>query len=320
MSILVTGGAGFIGSHLVERLLADGEDVIVIDDLSTGSPHNLSAVASSIELLNYPLGEINLHEVLQGKNIEKIFHLAAIVGVAKVMENPTRAYTLNAKAAELTLEFASDIGASIFLASSSEVYGNSSAQALSEDMSLDTQTDSPRWLYAKAKIEDEKTALRLGRERGLNSVVGRFFNTVGPRQLGTYGMVLPRFVQAALKNKPLTVYGDGKQVRTFLHVKDCISAVGELMKIASPAAEAFNIGGSEPTSIESLAQLVISELGSKSEITFVDQSEVFGKNFEEIERRVPEISKIVSSTHWAPRYSLREIIRDIAEYEARLGA
>ena len=315
MSILVTGGAGFIGSHLVEELLAQGEDVIVIDDLSTGSIQNLANTQSALTLISGSLLDLNLAEALQGKKIEKIIHLAAIVGVAKVMANPARTFELNSRAAERALNFAAKCESAIFLASSSEVYGNSAAATLHEKMSLHTETDSPRWLYAKAKIEDERAAAHMGRELGLKSVIGRFFNTVGPRQIGTYGMVLPRFVKAALSHQPLTVYGDGSQVRTFLHVRDCIRAINELVAIASPAADPFNIGGTEPISILELAQLVISELGSKSDIRFQRQSEVFGEDFEEIRQRVPEVTKITNSTNWAPRYSLREIIHDTAEYE-----
>lgn len=315
MSILVTGGAGFIGSHLVEELLAQGEDVIVVDDLSTGSLQNLARTQAALTLIRGSLLDMNLAEALEGKKIEKIIHLAAIVGVEKVMADPSRTFELNSRTAERALHLATKCDAAIFISSSSEVYGNSSAPALSEGMSLQTETNSPRWSYAKAKIEDERTAAKLGREQGLASVIGRLFNTVGPRQIGTYGMVLPRFVKAALSHQPLTVYGDGSQVRTFLHVRDCVRAINDLIAIASPTAEPFNIGGSQPISILELARLVISELDSQSEIRFQELSEVFGQQFEEIRRRVPEITKITNSTNWAPRYSLREIIHDTAEYE-----
>lgn len=320
MSILVTGGAGFIGSHIVENFLEQGEDVIVVDDFSTGSLQNLANTQSALTLIRGSLLDVNLAEALEGKKIEKIIHLAAIVGVEKVMADPAQTYDSNSLAAMRVLHFAATCDSAIFLASSSEVYGNSTAATLHEEMSLHTETDSPRWLYAKAKIEDERAAAQMGREQGLTSVIGRLFNTVGPRQIGTYGMVLPRFVKAALSHQPLTVYGDGSQVRTFLHVRDCIKAINELIPIASPAAEPFNIGGSEPISILELAELVISELDSQSEIRFQEQSEVFGEDFEEIRRRVPELTKITNITSWAPRYSLRQIIHDTAEYEARQRA
>jgi len=318
MTILITGGAGFIGSHLVDELIGQSEEVIVIDDLSTGSLLNLADFEAQITVINESLLELELRDTLKGRNIEKIIHLAAVVGVEKVMENPARTFDLNSKIADRVLHFANECNAEIFLASSSEIYGNSSAVVLDEEMPLRTKTGSSRWLYAKAKLEDEQTAARLGLDQGLKSVIGRLFNTVGPRQVGTYGMVLPRFVQAALSNHPLTVYGDGSQVRTFLHVRDCIRAIIELFTIASPAAEPYNIGGCEAISILELAELVIRELGSSSKIRFKEPSEVFGNDFEEIQRRVPDIAKIKNSTNWTPRYSLREIIHETAEYEARL--
>jgi UDP-glucose 4-epimerase len=242
--------------------------------------------------------------------------LAAIVGVAKVMENPERMYEHNSRLSKNILKISLAHNSKVFVASSSEVYGNANVHLLSENMSHVSKTTSKRWLYGKAKREEEEIIIRAGEKSNIHGVIGRLFNTVGPRQLGFYGMVLPRFIQAALRDLPLKVHGDGSQVRTFLHVKDCVKAMQLLTNSASTKVEVYNIGGFEPISILSLAKMVISTLNSNSSIEFLDPKEIYGLDFEDIEKRIPNCHKIKSEFGWQPAYSLKEIILDMAKYES----
>jgi UDP-glucose 4-epimerase len=317
MATLITGGAGFIGSHLVEALFHSGEEIIVVDNFSTGSMSNFSReISQQIHFLNYSLDDSQLQSALSKYSIEKIYHLAAVVGVAKVMEDPEQMYAHNSKLSKNILKISIAHDSKVFVASSSEVYGNANVPFLSENMSHVSKTTSKRWLYGKAKREEEEIIIKAGNESNIRGVVGRLFNTVGPRQLGFYGMVLPRFIQAALGNLNLKVYGDGSQVRTFLHVKDCVKAMQLVTNSASKKVDVYNIGGEEPISILSLAEMVISALNSNSSIEFLDPKEIYGLDFEDIQKRIPNCHKIKSHFGWQPAYNLKEIILDMAKYES----
>ena len=309
--ILVTGGAGFIGSHLVERLLADGNSVVVIDDCSTGSLQNLVATKTNPKL-QIVVGKISecaeLSQIVASS--ESIFHLAAAVGVELVVKSPIHVLETNLRETEVLLKAASQHSVPTLLTSTSEVYGKSNKEAFTEDDDL--LIGSPRqsrWGYACSKLMDEFLALAYARERGLPVIITRLFNTVGPRQSGCYGMVLPRFIAAAKHNEPLKVFGDGKQTRCFCFVRDTIEALVRLQYCAAARGEIFNVGGTEEICITDLAKLVIETLGSKSEIEFVSYDAAYSPGFEDMRRRKPMIEKLVQTIGFRPETTLREIIR-----------
>ncbi len=312
--ILVTGGAGFIGSHLVERLLADGHRVVVLDDCSTGSLENLQAV-SSHERLRVIQAKVSECAELPGlvAGTESIYHLAAAVGVELVVRSPLTAMQTNLRETEAVLEAATAHRVPLLLASTSEVYGKSAKPAFAEDDDL--LIGPPhlgRWSYACSKLMDEFLALARARERGLPVVIARLFNTVGPRQTGRYGMVLPRFIEAARAGRPLRVFGDGWQTRCFCDVADTVEALVRLQNCPAARGEIFNVGGTEEISIGNLAALVIATLASSSTIEFVPYEQAYAAGFADLPRRRPVVEKLARTVDFFPRTALREIIRRTA--------
>jgi UDP-glucose 4-epimerase len=316
MKILITGGAGFIGSHLAERLLTDGHQVKVLDDSSTGRPENINQHQSDSNF-EYINGSVLDQEMLESivKDVDYIFHLAAAVGVFNIVNHPLASLVTNIRGTENILEAALTKNTPVFLSSSSEVYGKNSSDSLkeSDDRILGSPT-TLRWSYSEAKAIDETLAFAYWTEKKLPTRIVRFFNTVGPRQVGAYGMVIPRFVSMALKNEPITIYGSGEQTRCFGHVHDVIDAVISVAFSDKTIGKVINIGNNFEISMNDLAKKIIEETGSKSEIKYIPYSEAYGDGFEDMERRVPNIDLIKSLTGWQPKRDLTQIIKDVAEY------
>lgn len=316
MKILISGGGGFIGSHLADYLLSNGHEVLVLDDFSGASQVNLNHAKESnkISIIKGSILDQDLVSNLMAE-VSNCYHLAASLGVEKINTDPMSSLETNLKGSEVVLNSAASNGIRTLLASSSEVYGKNPVMPLSEDS--DRVLGSPqvaRWSYSEAKALDELYAFELYKNKSFPVSIARFFNTVGPRQSGSYGMVLPRFVKAALNDQPLFVYGDGTQSRTFCSVTDVVKALVLLMKSEKSIGETFNIGSTDEITINNLANKVIKLTNSKSEIVYKKHSEVFGDNFEEPTRRVPDISKIKRVIGWQPQTSLDNIIIQIAEY------
>ena len=314
MRILVTGGAGFIGSHLCERLIKDGHAVTAIDNFSTGSASNLVNLAG-VERFNLIEGSILDTKFLLPlvKDSDYVFHLAAAVGVFNIVKNPLASLLTNIRGTENVLESALETNTPVFLTSSSEVYGKNISDALKEcDDRILGSPVTLRWSYSEAKAIDESLAYAYFIEKQLETRIVRFFNTVGPRQLGAYGMVVPRFVKSALANEPITIYGDGNQTRCFAHVYDVIDAVISIAFAENTVGKVINIGNDFEISINSLAQKIIAETGSKSEIVYVPYEEAYGDGFEDMERRVPNIDLINELVGWKPKRDLTTIITDIS--------
>jgi UDP-glucose 4-epimerase len=312
VTALVTGGAGFIGSHLVEALLAAGRRVVVLDDFSTGKAGNLAPVHAhpGLSLLE---GCITRPEPLLSlvDEADEIYHLAAVVGVRRVLEHPERTVSTNIGPVEAILQrLERHPGKKLFLASTSEVYGKNPKQPLAEDDDIVLgPTTRGRWIYAASKALDEYLALAAHQRWGLAVVIGRFFNVVGPRQVGDFGMVLPRFVDAALAGQPLIVHGTGEQVRCFAHVGDVIPAVLSLMQHPGAPGRAFNLGSDRPVSIRELAESVAASVEPVARIEFVPYERAFGVNFEDIPVRIPDLTRIKQLIGYAPRSGLAEIVR-----------
>jgi UDP-glucose 4-epimerase len=316
VKILVTGGGGFIGSHLTEYLLSLGHELVVLDDFSGASQSNLDLTKESkkLSIIEGTILDRKLVSNLMA-DVSSCYHLAASLGVERINQDPISSLEINLKGSEIVLNSAADAGVRTLLASSSEVYGKNPSMPLKEDS--DRVLGSPqvaRWSYSEAKALDELYAFELYKNKSFPVSIARFFNTVGPRQSGSYGMVLPRFVKAALSNQPLIVYGDGSQSRTFCAVSDVVLALDSLANNAESIGHAYNVGSTNEISIKDLAQKVIDVTGSKSQIDFKKYSEVFGDNFEEPARRVPDISKISKAIGWQPKKSLEAIILEVAEY------
>jgi UDP-glucose 4-epimerase len=315
MQILVTGGAGFIGSHLCERLVLDGHEVTAIDNFSTGRASNLTSLMSSGTFTLTEASILDAHVL--NPLIEKadyVFHLAAAVGVFNIVNNPLASLLTNIRGTENVLEAAYKTNTPVFLTSSSEVYGKNISDSLKE--SDDRILGSPvtlRWSYSEAKAIDESLAYAYFVEKQLETRIVRFFNTVGPRQLGAYGMVVPRFVKAALANEPITIYGDGNQTRCFAHVFDVIDAVLKVAFSQNTIGKVINVGNDFEISINGLAQKIIDETGSKSELVYMPYSEAYGDGFEDMERRVPNIDLINELVGWKPYRDLSNIISDISK-------
>jgi len=320
--ILVTGGAGFIGSHLVERLLTDGKAVVVIDDLSTGSLENLRAVKSHSRLRVIQSKISACRELPRlAANAEFIFHLAATVGVELVVKSALSVLESSFYETQVLLRAAAAKRTPLLLASTSEVYGKSQKTAFGEDDDLLIgPPGQPRWSYACSKLTDEFLALAYAREKSLPVIIARLFNTVGPRQTGRYGMVLPRFIAAAKKNQPLKVFGDGRQTRCFCHVNDAVEALVRLQRNKAARGEIFNIGGTEEVGILELARLVVKTLDSKSKIQSVPYAKAYSSvpkgfgaaaapAFDDMRRRKPTVKKLERFVKFRPRTTLREIIR-----------
>ena len=316
MHILVTGGAGFIGSHLTDRLIRDGHLVKVLDNESTGRKENLKQSKSSPNF-SYVDGSVLDQGALKSvvKDVDYIFHLAAAVGVLNIVNKPLQSLVTNIRGTENILEAALLRNTPIFLSSSSEVYGKNTSDSLkeSDDRILGSPT-TLRWSYSEAKAVDETIAFAYWAEKKLPTRIVRFFNTVGPRQVGAYGMVIPRFVSMALKNEPVTIYGNGEQTRCFGHVHDVIDAVISVAFSDKTIGKVINIGNNFEISMNDLAKKIIEETGSMSEIKYVPYSEAYGAGFEDMERRVPNIDLIKSLTGWKPKRDLTQIIKDVAEY------
>ena len=314
MQVLVTGGSGFIGSHLCERLILNGHSVFAIDDFSTGRVSNLAHILNSP---NFTLvkGSILDKEVLDPivKDVDYVFHLAAAVGVFNIVKNPLSSLLTNIRGTENVLEAALSSDTPVFLTSSSEVYGKNTSDSLGEND--DRILGSPvtlRWSYSEAKAIDESLAYAYFIEKRLQTRIVRFFNTVGPRQLGTYGMVVPRFINSALKNKPITIFGDGNQTRCFAHVFDAVDAVLAIAFAENTIGKVINVGNNFEISINDLAQRIIAETGSKSEVVYVPYEEAYGDGFEDMERRVPNIDLIKELVGWEPTRNLSTMIADIS--------
>ncbi len=313
---LITGGAGFVGSHLAERLLKAGQTVTIIDDLSSGQYANIKHLE----------GDTNFHVVIEdirnvqvmdrlGSECDVIYHLAAAVGVEKIINQPIATIEINIGGAEVVLKTAQRYRRKVLLASTSEVYGKGVRFPFTEDDdTLMGPTVRNRWSYAATKAIDEFLGLAYHREVGLSVVIFRLFNTVGPRQTGQYGMVLPRFVQAALAGKPIRVYGDGEQSRCFGNVYDVVEAIYGLSETPAAIGQVVNIGSQEEVSILQLAQRVKQRAGSESEIVFVPYDEAYGSGFEDFRRRVPSISKVQSMIEWEPITQLDDTIDQIIHY------
>jgi UDP-glucose 4-epimerase len=313
MRILVTGGAGFIGSHLCERLISDAHTVTAIDNFSTGLSLNLAKLADS-ENFNLVEGSILDSNILNPliRDADYVFHLAAAVGVFNIIKNPLDSLLTNIRGTENVLEAAHKTKTPVFLTSSSEVYGKNISDSLKE--SDDRILGSPvtlRWSYSEAKAIDESLAYAYFVEKQLETRIVRFFNTVGPRQLGAYGMVVPRFVKAAIANEPITIYGDGNQTRCFAHVYDVVDAVMAIAFAQNTIGKVINIGNDFEISVNGLAKKVIHETGSKSKLVYVPYIEAYGDSFEDMERRVPNIDLINQLVGWKPKRDLSTIIADI---------
>jgi UDP-glucose 4-epimerase len=314
LKILITGGAGFIGSHLTDRLVKDGHHITILDNLSTGRKENLSAHldGDKVEFIEGSILDLLLLDKLI-KESDYVFHLAAAVGVFNIVNHPLDSLKTNIRGTENVLESAHNYSKPVFITSSSEVYGKNISDSLRE--SDDRITGTPiklRWSYSEAKAIDESLAYAYWVEKQLETRMVRLFNTVGPRQLGAYGMVVPRFVQAALKNEPITIYGSGEQTRCFGHVYDAVDAMVRISSAQNTIGKVINVGNNFEISINDLAKRVIAQTDSKSEIVYVPYDQAYGEGFEDMERRVPNIELIKSLVDWTPTRNLSTMITDIA--------
>ena len=318
MRALVTGGAGFIGSHLAERLLDDGHKVVAVDNLSTGSLKNIENFQNKCDF-DFVEGDIRNAELIDGliEQSEAVFHLAAAVGVKLIADSPVHTIETNISGTEVVLDAVNKFKKSVFIASSSEIYGKNEAVPFREDDDIVLgNTGVPRWSYACSKAIDEFLALAFHQQYGLQVVIGRFFNTVGPRQTGQYGMVVPRFVQWALKGEPVSIYGTGQQMRCFCYVGDVVGAVIGLINSEEASGGVYNIGSTEEISIEGLADKIIEMTGSKSKKEFVPYEEAYGMPMEDMMRRVPSLERIKKAIGWEPKTNLTETLQAIIDSEA----
>jgi len=316
LKTLITGGAGFIGSHLAERLLEEGHEVYIIDDLSTGSIENtehLKGRKGFTYIIDTIMNSPMLAELIDRCDI--IYHLAAAVGVMLIIESPVRTIETNIKGTEEVLIHANKKKKKVIIASTTEVYGKSNKRAFKEDDDLVLGTTTKgRWSYACSKAIDEFLALAYWKEKNLPVVIIRFFNIVGPRQTGRYGMVIPRFVKQALLNKPITVFGDGQQTRCFAHVKDAVDALVKISQLDEAVGEIINLGNDEEITIKELADKVKELTGSKSEIQYISYDDAYEEGFEDMRRRVPDLTKIRKLIGYKPECYLNDIINDVIRY------
>jgi len=316
MRVLITGGAGFIGSHLSERLLGQGHEVFIIDNLWTGKLSNIAGIQAD-EGLHLVVDTI-LNESVMNELIFKadhVYHLAAAVGVRNIMDHPVETLDTNVKGTEVVLRLANRFKKKVFIASTSEIYGKHVEHDLSEDDNrVMGAVKKRRWAYACSKTLDEFLALAYFDEKKLPVVIGRLFNTVGPRQTGQYGMVLPNFVQSALLRKPITVFGDGTQSRSFTHVDDVTDAITRLMNDPAAEGDIFNVGNDHEVTINDLAQKVKDMTGSDSPIEHISYERAYGPGFEDMERRCPNIKKLRDAIGFEPSHDLETIIRSVIDY------
>jgi len=311
---LITGGAGFIGSHLADALVARGDSVVILDNLSTGSDHNIEHLVGdpALSFYNGSILDVALLDQLVSE-VDHVLHLAAAVGVFNIIDKPLESLRINLHGSENVLEACDKFGKPVLIASSSEIYGKNGGGPLNEES--DRIIGSPlksRWSYSEAKAIDESLGYFYFAEKGLPVRLVRFFNTVGPRQLGSYGMVVPRFVAAAVKGEPLVVFGSGVQSRAFCHVSDAVAGLLSVIDSDATVGQVYNIGNDREISMNELAALVISVTRSSSKIAHESYESAYGAGFEDMQRRVPDITKIKSATGWVPIRSLETIIDDIA--------
>ncbi len=318
MKYLVTGGAGFIGSHVCDALVARGDSVVVLDNLSTGISHNLDQLVGnpSFDFISGSILDVDLVNQVVA-SVDHVLHFAAAVGVFTIVDKPLESLTTNLRGTENILEAASKYAKPVLVASSSEIYGSAGSDGVPLHEESDRIVGSPlksRWSYSEAKAIDESLAIFYHHEKGLPVRLVRFFNTVGPRQVGSYGMVVPRFVEAAIHGTPLAVYGTGNQSRCFCHVADAVAAVLALIDSDAAIGQVFNVGNSHEITIGDLAKKVVHSLGSKSLIEKIPYEDAYAPGFEDMQRRVPDISKIESVIGWKPTRDLDAVISDIAEF------
>ena len=312
MRVLITGGAGFIGSHLADHYVSAGHEVSLLDNFSTGSQTNIAHRAGTVTTIEGDIRNIDLIDQLT-KEADLVLHMAAALGVNTILDSPLESMSTNITGSEVVLNAAAKFNKRIIIASTSEIYGKNPNQPLSEtDDRVVGAPQKIRWTYSDAKAIEEAMAFALHQEKKLAVTTVRLFNTVGPRQTGRYGMVVPRFVQAALKNEPITIYGDGTQSRVFCHVADAVQAISTIAQTDSTIGDVYNVGGIGEVSIKELAEKVIAITGSQSTITYTSYSDAYPAGFEDIQRRVPDISKIKSAINWVPTMNLDQIISDIA--------
>ena len=314
MRVLVTGGAGFIGSHLADALIARGDQVVALDNFSTGSTANIKHITKNFEIID---GDIRNADLINDsiKDVDLVFHMAAALGVNTILESPLESISTNIAGSEVVLNAAASHKKRILIASTSEIYGKNPKQPLNE--TDDRVIGSPqkiRWSYSDAKAIEEAMAFSLNQEKGLKVTTARLFNTVGPRQSAHYGMVVPRFVRSALKNEPISIYGDGTQSRVFCHVDDAIEALLTLVGTDKTVNEVYNVGGTGEITINELADSVIKETKSQSSIEFIPYEKAYAPGFEDMQRRVPDISKIRQELDWAPKKNLSQIISGVAAH------
>ena len=312
MRVLITGGGGFIGSHLADHYVNAGQTVTLLDNFSTGSHSNIAHLEGKVKTVDGDIRNIELVDQLT-KDADLVLHMAAALGVNKILESPLESMSTNITGSEVVLHAVAKHNKRIIIASTSEIYGKNPKQPLNEtDDRVVGAPQKIRWTYSDAKAIEEAMAFALHQEKKLPVTTVRLFNTVGPRQTGRYGMVVPRFVKAALKNEPISIYGDGTQSRVFCHVADAVSAIATMAATDSTIGDVFNVGGTGEVTIKQLAEQVLAVTGSKSAITYTPYTDAYPAGFEDIQRRVPDISKVKSAIGWAPTKDLNQIISDIA--------
>jgi UDP-glucose 4-epimerase len=311
MHAFITGGAGFIGSHLADALIARGDSVTILDNLSTGSKENIAHILDKVTFVE---GDIRNQELVEQltKDVDVVLHMAAALGVQTIMHHTVESVSTNFTGSEVVMQAALKFDKRLIIASTSEIYGKNPKQPLSEtDDRVVGTPQKIRWTYADAKALEEAVAYALFITNGLKQTTLRFFNTVGPRQTGRYGMVVPRFVQAALNNEPIPVHGDGTQSRVFCHVEDVLKAVLLVIADDSTIGEVFNVGGVGETTIKQLAEKIIERTNSKSSISYTPYTEAYPPGYEDMQRRVPDTTKLRTHLKWQPAHTLDSIIDDV---------